>query len=122
MTLLLSKVASSAAAGVSTRAVNYTTLQEVVFAKNNSKVSNINNRTSSFSSNTQNSSDDDDHFFGVWQPNQTTVTFQRMEKKCPDVMKSYAKCVIDKQNSGALIQGACEEQFQAVMDCFRTVR
>ncbi len=57
-----------------------------------------------------------------WQPNQTTVIFQRMEKTCPDVMKAYAKCVIEKQNSGALVQGACDEQFQRVMNCFRSVR
>mmetsp|Transcript_13749 Transcript_13749/g.29107 ORF Transcript_13749/g.29107 Transcript_13749/m.29107 type:complete len:120 (+) Transcript_13749:95-454(+) len=57
-----------------------------------------------------------------WQPNQTTVIFQRMEKNCPDVLKAYAKCVIEKQNSGALVQGACDEQFKAVMNCFRSVR
>lgn len=67
-------------------------------------------------------SDDNHNHFGVWQPNQTTIIFQRMEETCPDVMKSYARCVIDKQNNGALIQGACEEQFQAVMKCFRSVR
>eukprot|EP00571_Detonula_confervacea_P015407 CAMPEP_0172305762 /NCGR_PEP_ID=MMETSP1058-20130122/6999_1 /TAXON_ID=83371 /ORGANISM="Detonula confervacea, Strain CCMP 353" /LENGTH=111 /DNA_ID=CAMNT_0013017467 /DNA_START=29 /DNA_END=364 /DNA_ORIENTATION=- len=66
--------------------------------------------------------DNDDNHFGVWQPNQTTVIFQRMEDKCPDIMKAYASCVVDKQNSGALVQGACEEKFRAVMDCFRSVR
>lgn len=62
----------------------------------------------------------DEHY--GWQPNQTTVIFQRMEKNCPDVLKAYAKCVIEKQNSGALVQGACDEQFQVVMNCFRSVR
>ena len=64
----------------------------------------------------------DDHHLGVWPPNQTTVIFQRMQVKCPDVIKAYARCVIDKQNNGALIRGACDEQFRAVIDCFRSVR
>ena len=59
----------------------------------------------------------------VWsQPNQTTLIYQRMEMKCPQVMTEYAKCVINKQNEGALIRGACEEKFIAVMDCFKSVR
>mmetsp|Transcript_4569 Transcript_4569/g.10027 ORF Transcript_4569/g.10027 Transcript_4569/m.10027 type:complete len:127 (+) Transcript_4569:167-547(+) len=85
-------------------------------------------KTSSFSSDsnskdatTTTGGDGDDHF-GVWQPNQTTVILQRMEETCPDVMKTYARCVIDKQNGGALVQGACDESFQAVMNCFRSVR
>ena len=45
-----------------------------------------------------------------------------MEVKCPDVIKEYAQCVINKQNDGALVQGACEEQFMEVMDCFKSVR
>mmetsp|Transcript_42906 Transcript_42906/g.73189 ORF Transcript_42906/g.73189 Transcript_42906/m.73189 type:complete len:141 (+) Transcript_42906:237-659(+) len=61
-------------------------------------------------------------YFGIWQPNQTTVLFQRMEQSCPDVMQAYAKCVIHKQNSGALVKDACGKEFQAVMDCFRSVR
>ena len=65
--------------------------------------------------------DDEDHF-GIWRPNQSTVAFQRMEQECPDVLSSYARCVIDRQNTGALTQGACEEEFQAVMSCFRSVR
>ncbi len=80
-----------------------------------------------FSSDSRNDGDDnevapDDHHFGVWPPNQTTVIFQRMQIKCPDVIRAYARCVINKQNSGALINGACDEQFRAVMDCFRSVR
>ena len=59
----------------------------------------------------------------VWsQPNQTTLIYQRMEMKCPQVMTEYAKCVINKQNEGALIRGACDEKFIAVMDCFKSVR
>ena len=59
----------------------------------------------------------------VWaQPNQTTVIYQKMEMKCPEIMTDYAKCVINKQNEGALIQGACEKEFIAVMDCFKSVR
>jgi hypothetical protein len=82
---------------------------------------------STFTSDSRDDGDDnevapDDHHFGVWPPNQTTVIFQRMQVKCPDVIKEYARCVINKQNSGALIQGACDEQFRAVMDCFRSVR
>ncbi|KAL7529617.1 hypothetical protein ACHAWF_003051 [Thalassiosira exigua] len=65
---------------------------------------------------------DDDNHFGVWPPNQTTVIFQQMEKECPDALKAYARCVIEKQNGGVLVQGACKEKFQAVMNCFRSVR
>jgi hypothetical protein len=66
---------------------------------------------------------DDDRIAGmIWQPNQTTTIFRKMENTCPDVMKAYAQCVIEKQNSGALIRDACAVQFQAVMDCFRSVR
>ena len=74
------------------------------------------------SNNTCTTGDEDGHNFGVWPPNQTTAIFSRMETKCPDVMQAYARCVIDKQNGGALVQGACEEQFRAVMACFRSVR
>jgi hypothetical protein len=83
---------------------------------------------SPFTSNSRDNGDDDnevapdDHHFGVWPPNQTTVIFQRMQVTCPDVIKAYSSCVVNKQNSGALIQGACDEQFRAVMDCFRSVR
>lgn len=45
-----------------------------------------------------------------------------MELKCPNVLKEYAQCVINKQNDGALIQGACEDKFKMVMDCFKSVR
>ena len=85
-----------------------------------SAINNTNTQKSSFSSAT--TSDDDDHHFGVWQPNQTTVIFQRMEETCPDVLTAYAQCVTEKQNGGALIEGACEENFQAVMNCFKSVR
>jgi hypothetical protein len=64
----------------------------------------------------------DNETFGVWQPNQTTQIFQRMEETCPGELKAYAQCVIEKQNSGALVKGACEESFLKVMDCFRSVR
>ena len=60
--------------------------------------------------------------FGIWQPNQITTIYQTMEKQCPDVLKEYAQCVINKQNEGALVQGACEEKFMNVMDCFKSVR
>ncbi|KAL3770202.1 hypothetical protein ACHAWU_009142 [Discostella pseudostelligera] len=70
--------------------------------------------------------DDQDHTNtiaeSIWQPNQTTTIFQKMEMTCPDVMKEYAQCVINKQNSGALTQDACAVQFRAVMECFRSVR
>jgi hypothetical protein len=66
--------------------------------------------------------DDNDHYFGVWPPNKMTVVYQRMQVKCPDIIKAYARCVIDKQNSGALIQNACEDEFRKVRDCFRSVR
>ena len=58
----------------------------------------------------------------IWAPNQTTVVFQRMEETCPEVITAYARCVIEKQNNGVLVRGACEEQFQAVMRCFRASR
>ena len=45
-----------------------------------------------------------------------------MESICPDAMKAYAQCVIEKQNEGALTKGACDESFKKVMDCFRNVR
>ena len=64
---------------------------------------------------------DDDHF-GVWPPNKMTVVYQRMQVECPDIIKAYARCVIDKQNSGALIQNACDDEFRRVRDCFRSVR
>ena len=66
--------------------------------------------------------DDNDHYFGVGPPNKITVVYQRMQVQCPDVIKAYARCVIDKQNSGALIQNACEDEFRKVRDCFRSVR
>ncbi|KAL7433738.1 hypothetical protein ACHAXH_007352 [Discostella pseudostelligera] len=70
--------------------------------------------------------DDQDHndtiAESIWQPNQTTTIFQKMETTCPDAMKAYAQCVINKQNSGALTQDACAVQFRAVMECFRSVR
>jgi hypothetical protein len=66
--------------------------------------------------------DDNDHYFGVGPPNKITVVYQRMQVQCPDVIKAYARCVIDKQNSGALIQNACEDEFHKVRDCFRSVR
>eukprot|EP00970_Alexandrium_tamarense_P014833 scaffold4425_cov194-Alexandrium_tamarense.AAC.4 len=59
---------------------------------------------------------DDEPNLGVWQPNQTTTIIRRMEQTCPDVMKEYAQCVIEKQNEGALVKGACEESFGRVMD------
>ena len=65
---------------------------------------------------------ENDPTFGIWQPNQTTRIFQRMEKTCPDALKAYAQCVIEKQNNGVLVKGACDESFGKVMDCFRTVR
>ncbi|KAL3799789.1 hypothetical protein HJC23_010439 [Cyclotella cryptica] len=68
------------------------------------------------------SNDDGEPSFGAWQPNQLTMIFQRMEATCPDDLKAYARCVVEKQNKGALVQGACEESFQRVMDCYRTVR
>lgn len=66
--------------------------------------------------------DEDRDNFGMWKPNQITTIFREMEISCPDVMRAYAQCVVEKQNSGALIQGACDVQFTAVMDCFRSAR
>jgi hypothetical protein len=68
------------------------------------------------------SSNDGDPSFGVWQPNQITTIFQRMEATCPDALNAYARCIIEKQNNGALVQGACEESFERVMECFKNVR
>ena len=65
---------------------------------------------------------DDEPNLGVWQPNQTTTIIRRMEQTCPDVMREYAQCVIEKQNEGALVKGACEESFGRVMECFRGCR
>jgi len=45
-----------------------------------------------------------------------------MELKCPNLLKEYAQCVINKQNDGVLVQDACVEQFRMVMDCFKSVR
>lgn len=59
---------------------------------------------------------------GIYQPNQTTKIFTRMEQQCPEVLKEYAQCVIEKQNNGVLVKGACEDSFERVMDCFRRVR
>jgi hypothetical protein len=59
---------------------------------------------------------------GIYQPNQTTKIFTRMEQQCPEVLKEYAQCVIEKQNNGVLVKGACDESFKRVMDCFRRVR
>mmetsp|Transcript_25077 Transcript_25077/g.47968 ORF Transcript_25077/g.47968 Transcript_25077/m.47968 type:complete len:131 (-) Transcript_25077:400-792(-) len=107
---------SSLSSAFLTRANNTTQEKSSSFSSD----SNSNDGTTTATTNTG-SGDGDDHF-GVWQPNQTTVIFQRMEETCPDVMKTYARCVIDKQNGGALVQGACDESFQAVMNCFRSVR
>ena len=60
--------------------------------------------------------------FNIWSPNQLTTIYQKMELKCPNVIKEYATCVIKKQNDGVLVQGACDEQFRMVMDCFKSVR
>ena len=58
----------------------------------------------------------------TWQPNQTTSTFTKMQSTCPDLMKAYAQCVIQKQTEGVLEQGACEVEYEKLMDCFRMVR
>jgi len=68
------------------------------------------------------STSDLENNFGIWKPNQLTTIYQAMELKCPNVLKEYAQCVINKQNDGALIQGACEDKFKMVMDCFKSVR
>lgn len=68
------------------------------------------------------SSNNSDPFLGVWQPNQITMIFQRMEATCPDALNAYARCIIEKQNNGALVEGACEESFKRVMECFKIVR
>ncbi|KAK1743517.1 hypothetical protein QTG54_006138 [Skeletonema marinoi] len=58
----------------------------------------------------------------TWQPNQTTSTFTKMKSTCPDLMKAYAQCVIQKQNEGVLEQGACQVEYEQLMECFRMVR
>ncbi|KAK1733011.1 hypothetical protein QTG54_016342 [Skeletonema marinoi] len=58
----------------------------------------------------------------TWQPNQTTSTFTKMKSTCPELMKVYAQCVIQKQNEGVLEQGACQVEYEQLMECFRMVR
>ena len=79
------------------------------------KITNTTHHLSTSSSNLENN-------FNIWKPNQLTTIYQAMEIKCPNLLKEYATCVINKQNEGALVQGACEEQFRMVMDCFKSVR
>jgi len=78
------------------------------------------NTTHHFS--TTSSSSDLENNFGIWKPNQLTTIYQAMELKCPNLLKEYATCVINKQNDGVLVQGACEDKFKMVMDCFKSVR
>jgi len=58
------------------------------------------------------------------KPNQTTSAFTEMTLLCPQIIKSYASCVIQAQNNGMLQkqQGVCEEEYRQLMDCFRLSR
>ena len=76
--------------------------------------------TTTTTTTTRNYSNDDTS--STWQPNQTTATFTKMQSSCPEVMKSYATCVIEKQNKGVLELGCCEEEYTKLMDCFRASR
>ena len=100
---------------VASRAVNRATSSSLPASLSSNSVTT--NSTHHFST-----SSDLENNFGIWKPNQITTIYQAMELKCPDVLKEYAQCVINKQNEGALVQGACEEQFMEVMDCFKSVR
>ena len=77
-------------------------------------------RSTTTTTTTRNYSNDDTS--STWQPNQTTATFTKMQSSCPEVMKSYATCVIEKQNKGVLELGCCEEEYTKLMDCFRASR
>lgn len=46
-----------------------------------------------------------------------------MQQTCPDAIRSYAACVMAANESDEeLKQGSCATEFEAVKDCFRTVR
>lgn len=47
-----------------------------------------------------------------------------MKETCPDVMQTYAECVLtaQKDEQTAELHRACEAEFAAVKDCFRRVR
>ena len=99
---------------VASRTVNRATASSLPSLSSN-KVTNSIHHFSTSTSDLENN-------FGIWKPNQITTIYQTMELKCPNVLKEYAQCVINKQNDGALVQGACEEKFMNVMDCFKSVR
>ena len=100
---------------VASRAVNRATASSLPASLSTNSVTNSTHHFSTSTSDLENN-------FGIWKPNQITTIYQAMEIKCPDVLKEYAQCVINKQNEGVLVQGACEEKFMNVMDCFKSVR
>jgi hypothetical protein len=56
-------------------------------------------------------------------PNRMTVVYQKMKETCPDKIRAYAACVAKTQRgNGELVQGSCQEEFQHVQECFKTVR
>ena len=57
------------------------------------------------------------------QPNNFTQYMTKMKQVCPDAMKQYAACVVQAQEAaGTTMHGACQEEFDQVKECFRTVR
>mmetsp|Transcript_4185 Transcript_4185/g.6137 ORF Transcript_4185/g.6137 Transcript_4185/m.6137 type:complete len:87 (-) Transcript_4185:407-667(-) len=58
----------------------------------------------------------------IIQPNRMTAAFNEMKNACPDAIRLYATCVSDHHIIGSLEKGSCENEFNAVKDCFRGVR
>ena len=59
---------------------------------------------------------------GQQQANRLTRIFHQMQRLCPTQIKSYAKCVIETENTEAVNKGACEREFALVKECFRRAR
>jgi hypothetical protein len=75
---------------------------------------------------------------GVQQPNRFTRYFKQLKAECPDQIKAYADCVnyhahsrpadtnvqgdTSDDDGSMLRQGSCQEEFDLVKDCWRTIR
>lgn len=55
-------------------------------------------------------------------PNRLTAAFNEMKTVCPDAIRLYATCVSNHHSAGNLEKGSCENEFQAVKECFRGTR
>lgn len=58
------------------------------------------------------------------QPNSFTQYMTKMKQVCPEAMQQYAACVVQAQEAaaGTTMHSACQDEFDQVKECFRTVR